>query len=255
MEGICDFAEPPVRARDARPRRCRRRVTQGHTSSAFGLAADAGSPRLADANGSRRRPLLRVDCGRSCSPISATRSPTSTADGPARLLVGPARYRVTSSAWNAAISATQRVAVYRRRRHPPVTTPARRLARGRLQAVRSARRRRVLSVAIPGEYLPSGRRQTIFPSDAHGASPLLERREEHVLADHDGAPRILSPTHVLQSSSPVVARAPDTPVEPADEHSLFGDRRRREPSPPTRPSTRHSRSLHRGRRPCRPCHR
>ena len=41
-----------------------------------------------------------------------------------------ARYRVISSAWNAAASATQRSPLWRRR-HPPVTTPAGRLARGR----------------------------------------------------------------------------------------------------------------------------
>ena len=47
-----------------------------------------------------------------------------------RAALARARYRVTSSAWNAAVSATQRSPLWRRRQ-PPVTTPARRLARGR----------------------------------------------------------------------------------------------------------------------------
>ncbi len=47
-----------------------------------------------------------------------------------RASLARARYRATTSAWNAAVSATQRSPLWRRR-HPPVTTPAERLAHGR----------------------------------------------------------------------------------------------------------------------------
>ncbi len=77
----------------------------------------------------RGRQLVRGGRGRRCSPRSATSSRQPSAPSAGAQTLALARYRLTLGAWNAAVSATQRSPLWRRR-HPPVRTPAERRVRG-----------------------------------------------------------------------------------------------------------------------------